>query len=417
MSGSAEYGAGAAASPQYVARKPELKRLCRRLLAVGRFGLDTEFVGERSYLPRLELIQVATAEECALVDCRAVSDLDPFFEILANPAVEKVVHAGRQDLELFYRLSGTVPAPVFDVQLAAAMVGYGAQPGYGPLVERLLGVTLEKSETLTDWSQRPLTPEQIAYAADDVRYLLPLYERLRERLIELGRWEWLQEELRRLEAGIRAESVTPEQAYLRVKGRGSLRAKGLVVLRALAAWREEVARERDRPRTSILRDEALVEVARKAPTTVEALRGLRAVRSRELTRSAEEVVRRVREALSLPREQWPEPQRTPARSHVPAGVTEVLQAVLRARAEQNRIAPGLLATQSDLQELVQAHARGAAQTVPLMQGWRRELVGEELLALLHGRACVRIDPKRHEIRVERTPAGPVPGNPARGAGE
>ena len=382
----------------YVEDTAGLRAACKHLAAVERFGLDTEFVGERTYVPQLELIQVATPAETWLIDCRAVPSLEPFYELLWDAEIEKIVHAGQQDLDLFSNLTGRAPSPVIDTQVASAMAGYGAQAGYAQLVERLLGVTVEKSETLTDWSRRPLTAAQVEYAADDVRYLLPVYERLRARLTELKRWAWLREECRRLEQATRVLPTDPSEAFLRVKGRGSLRARGLAVLRELASWREEVARERNKPRASIIRDEALVEIARKAPTSVAALRGLRAVRSRELDRHAEVVVRRVARALETPKDQWPQPP--PAHTTVPsAGLVELLQAVLRLRAEESWIAPSLLATHADLQLLVQRHAEGDAASLPILQGWRKSIAGRDLVALLEGRASVTWDPERRCIDV------------------
>lgn len=388
----------------YVDDAASLRAVCKHLASVERFGLDTEFVGERTYVPQLELIQVATPVEVALIDCRAVPALEPFYELLWNPAIEKIVHAGQQDLELFNSLTGRVPTPVIDTQVASAMVGYGAQAGYAQLVERVLGVAVEKSETLTDWSHRPLTPAQIAYAVDDVRHLLPVYEQLRARLIELKRWEWLLEECRLVEQSTRSVPADPADAFLRVRGRGSLRAKGLAVLRELAAWREELARQRNKPRSSIVRDEALVEIARKAPTTVASLRGLRAVHSRELERHAETVVQRVARALEVPKDQWPQP--APAQGAAPStGVVELLQAVLRLRAEEACIAPSLLATQADLQQLLQRHAAGDADGLRIMQGWRRTIAGGDLLALLEGRASVALDPRRGRVLVRITERG------------
>ncbi len=382
----------------YVEDASTLRSLCEHLGKTDRFGLDTEFVGERTYVPRLELIQVATAERFALIDCRAVTELEPIFAILSDRSIEKVVHAGQQDVELFSSLSGRPPARVFDTQVAAAMAGYGAQAGYAQLAERVLGVTVEKTETLTDWSRRPLTRAQTAYAIDDVRHLLPLYDHLRKRLTQLGRWDWVKEELRRFETSARNEPVDPARAYLRVRGRGSLRPKGLTVLREIAAWREEMAQERNRPRGSIVRDEALVEIARKAPTTVSALRGLRAVRSRELDRHADEVVRRVTRALDLPKDQWVQPPPQDGDTP-PGGVVELLQAVLQDRAEKARIAPSLLATHAELLKLVQAYGTAQAQEVRIMQGWRRKIAGNELASILDGRASVEIDPKKRCIRV------------------
>lgn len=388
----------------YVDGDAALARVCRHLSAAPRFALDTEFVGERTYVPALELIQVATADEVALIDCRAVESLAPFFAVLSDARVEKVFHAGQQDLDLFHSLTGVAPAPIFDTQVAAALAGYGAQVGYAQLVERLLGVTVDKSETLTDWSRRPLTKAQLAYAIDDVRYLLPACDALAAQLGETGRWEWAVEECRRLERSVRSLPMEPVDAWLRVRGRGSLRARGLVVLRALAEWREEIAKTRNKPRASIVRDEALVEIARKAPTSIEALRGLRAVHSRDLDRHAGDVVQRIAAALETPKETWPQPPPPPAATPS-TGVVELLQAVLRLRAEETGIAPSLLATNADLQLLVQRHAAGAAAELPIMQGWRHTIAGGALMALLEGRASVSLDPATGAVRVTKRRAG------------
>lgn len=388
----------------YVDDAESLRAVCAQLAKARRFALDTEFVGERSYVPALELIQVATDDLVALIDCRAVPSLEPVFALLADAKVEKVLHAGQQDLELFTSLTGRAPAPVIDTQVAAAMGGFGAQVGYAQIVERLIGVVVDKSETLTDWSRRPLTKAQLAYAVDDVRYLLEVYAKLRAQLEKLGRWEWLLEECRRLERSARSIPVEPEDAWLRVRGRGSLRSRGLVVLRALAEWREAMAKSRDKPRASIARDEVLVEIARKAPTTLEALRGLRAVRSRELDRHAAEVVARVATALETPREEWPQPP-PPQHAAPSTGVAELLQAVLRLRAEEAGIAPSLLATNADLQVLVARHAAGESAELPIMSGWRKTIAGGDLLALLEGRASVALDPASGAVRVTKRRGG------------
>jgi len=395
-------GRSAAESDQvvYADSAASLRKVCEQLADVERFALDTEFVGERTYLPALELIQVATPDDTALIDCRAVPSLEPFLALLGDARIEKVVHAGQQDLELFQSLTGSSPTPVIDTQVAAAMAGYGAQVGYAQLVERVLGVTVEKSETLTDWTRRPLTKAQLAYAVDDVRHLLPVYKKLRARLGAMQRWEWLREECRRLERSVRSLHVAPADAWLRVRGRGALRARGLAVLRELAAWREEFARERNRPRAAVARDEVLVEIARKAPTTLEGLRGLRAVRSRELERHAGDVLQRIARALELPKEEWPQPP--PAQGAAPStGVVELLQAVLRLRAEEAGIAPSLLATHADLQLLVQRHASKDFHDLPIMQGWRKAIAGGDLLALLEGRASVALDPATGAVRVSQ----------------
>jgi len=383
----------------YVDDAVKLADICEHLSGIRRFALDTEFVGERTYYPKLEVIQVASRERVALIDCRAVEKLDPFYEILANRRIQKIMHAAQQDVELFESLTGELPKPVIDTQIAAALAGYGAQVGYAQSIEKLLRVSLEKSETLSDWSRRPLTKAQVAYAVDDVRYLLPLYEKLRSRLTDLGRWEWLKQECAGMERLARGLTVAPEGAYLRVRGRGSLRPKGLAVLRELAAWRERIARERDKPRVSIARDEALVEIARKAPTAVSALRGLRAVRSREVDRRAAEVVERVNAALAQPKEEWP--QTPPPQGPSPApGVVELLQSVVRQYAEEHSVASSMLATQAELQRLASRHMQGnGLDDLRLMQGWRREIVGASLVSVLEGKASVSVDPSSGRLRI------------------
>lgn len=383
----------------YVEDAKGLAEVCEHLSGTRRFALDTEFVGERTYFPKLELIQVASREQVALIDCRAVEDLAPFFEVLGNRRIQKVLHAAQQDVELFESLTGELPRPVIDTQIASALGGYGAQVGYAQLAERLLGVSLEKSETLSDWSRRPLSKAQLAYAVDDVRYLLPLYEALRARLTTLERWDWLKEECARIETISRGLTVAPEDAYLRVRGRGSLRPRALAVLRELAAWREEEARRRNKPRVSIARDEALVEIARRSPTSVNGLRGLRAVRSREVERHAAEVIERVNAALAQPKEEWPQPPPAQGPTSAP-GVVELLQAVVRERADEHSIASSILATQAELQQLASRHLQGdGLEDLRLMHGWRRAIVGGDLVAVLEGSASVSVDPSTQRLRI------------------
>jgi ribonuclease D len=387
-------------SYRFIDTRPGLREVVAQLADAPCFGLDTEFVGERTYVPKLELMQVATEHLCAVIDCRAIGELDPFLALLGDRHIEKVLHAGQQDLELFYLLAGQITMPMFDTQVAAAMVGYGAQPGYAALVERVLGVTVEKTETLTDWSRRPLTAAQLAYAADDVRYLLALRAHLQQRLADLGRGTWASEEFKRLVAACAVARPEPSQAYLRVRGRGGLRPKQLAILRELAAWREEQARTRDKPRNSIMKDELLVELARRAPAAPEQLRGIRALHSRELERSSAELFAAVQRALALPKSAWPEPARHGSAT-APTGVVELLQAVLRCCAEEAHIAPNLLATTADLEALATRDSARDGE-LPILEGWRRTLAGEDLLRVLDGRAGVRLDPRTRRLRVERT---------------
>ncbi len=378
-----------------------IRELSERLEDCKRVGLDTEFVGERTYVPQLELLQVSFDDDTAVVDCRAVASLEPLLRVLLERRIEKVVHAGYQDLELLFGLTGEVPSPVFDTQVAAAMLGYGAQPGYAALVERVLRTTLAKSETLTDWSRRPLSASQIAYAHDDVLHLLPLREQLGERLEKMGRMEWLREELRRLEDSQTYRRPGPAESYLRVRGRGGLSHRGLAILRELATWREEEAERRNRPRGSILSDDLLVEIARRAPQRVESLRNFRGQFARVVERHASAIVELVEKALALPREAWPHPPSHRPLAQPAPGVVEILQAALRLSAEAAQIAPAMVATNADLQALVDAHETGSEANLPLLSGWRYEIAGANLIALLRGEASLRIDPRNGRLQIER----------------
>ena len=387
-------------SANVIESQEELKELATKLRDEERIGVDTEFVGERTYVPQLELMQVSGAELTAVVDCGAVSSLDPLLDVLHNRRIEKVLHAGQQDLELIFALSGAVPKPVFDTQVAAAMVGFGAQPSYASLLERILQVRIEKTQTLTDWSKRPLTSTQITYAHDDVRYLLPLRQRLGDKLRKVGREDWLREELARLEDAASYTRPAPREAYLRVRGRGGLRSRGLAILRELAEWREEEAQRRNKPRGGILSDDVLVELARRAPEKPDALRNFRGQFARAAQRYTTQIIAAVNRALELPQEEWPQLVHG---NHAPApnaGVIELLQAVLRLSSEEAGIAPTLVATSADLHALVEAFALGNHPELPLLSGWRHEIAGAALVALLEGKAVLRLDAKTHKVKLE-----------------
>ncbi|HBY95790.1 MAG TPA: ribonuclease D [Chloroflexi bacterium] len=377
----------------------KLAQLCERLRGVERFALDTEFVGEKSYTPTLEIIQVAAPGIEAIIDYQAVSDLACFFDLLANPTIEKVLHAGSQDLEIFYRLSGHVPAPIFDTQVAAAMLGYGAQPGYSLLVEKLVGARVDKSETMTNWSRRPLTAAQREYAIEDVCHLLPMRERLVQQLRERGRLAWVMDEFGRMTAPESYNRPGPDEMWQRVKGASSLRPRQLAILRELASWRDREARRLDRTRGSIVRDDILVTIARKTPATVEELRGLRGLYSREIDRYGQAILAAVKRGQQVPRHQLPHFSSNPALNGQEAALLELLQGLLRARADEAGLAPALIANNSDLQTLVETRGQGHGQALPLLRGWRREIVGSDLLRIVQGRADVGWDSQHRRLRL------------------
>ena len=384
---------------RYIANPGGLRELCVRLRDTDRFALDTEFVGDDSFIPRLEIIQVAVGDYSAVIDYPAVGSMECFAEILGDSRIEKIVHAGRQDLELFHTHAGQVTTSVFDTQVAAAMVGYGTQLAYAQLVARVLGTKLAKSHTLTNWSQRPLTDDQLTYALEDVQYLLPLHDHLRQKLHALGRSDWVREEFRQLECRLSDGSRDPRQRYQRIKGWENLKPAATAVLRELAAWREEEARRRNVPRGRIVRDEVLLELARRAPGTLSALKGTRGLHPSEAERNGEALLGVIKRGLAVPRSDWPDIPSVPKPAADFPGVVDLLQAVLKLKAQEQEIAPSLLATSSDLLVLVEAVRSGEEADLPLLKGWRHKLVGETLLSALAGELLVSVDPRTGKLRL------------------
>lgn len=387
---------------QYVTDQSALETLCQTLRQSSRLALDTEFVGEDTFVPRLELIQVATATTAAVIDFPAVQangSLDAFWELICDATIEKIVHAGRQDLDLFATHAGQIPKPFFDTQIAAAMVGYGAQVAYANLVQRLHGTKLAKAHTFTNWSARPLSDDQISYALEDVEFLLSIHTHLQDRLSTLGRLEWVGEEFARLETAVGEKSREPQERYQRIRGWDTLKPKGAAVLRELAAWREAEARRRNVPRGRVMRDEVLLQLARHPPKSVSELRGLRGVHSSEVDRHGEQLLGTITSALALPPTAWPEVPRERKPDPESTGIVELLQAVLKARAAEEGIAPTMLATSSDLQTLVEAKQNRATLDVPILHGWRRQLAGDLLLKVLDGAVTITVDRTSGALRM------------------
>ena len=340
----------------------------------GALALDTEFVRERTYYPRLCLIQAAAADDIALVDPLAITDGGALAPLLTDPARLKLLHAARQDIEALLPLTGVPLAPVFDTQQAAALLGFPAQVGYAELVRLLLGIELAKGHARTDWARRPLSAEQLAYAADDVRHLPALAESLDTRLVAAGRRAWLEEESAALR-DIALYRVEPAEAWRRLKGLERLDAAAFAAARGLAAWRERRAMARDLPRGWIMTDAAICELAMARPATPEALARVTAVPPGTAARAVDELLA----AIAAPQDDGAE--RGPGDPGKPGPeqlrLQKALQVRLAAIAAELGIQPEVLATRRELAAL----ARGE-RDVPSLCGWRREVVGERLLAAL-----------------------------------
>ena len=361
-----------------------LAEFCKRQSKASFIAVDTEFVREKTYWPILCLVQIAGPEENAAIDALAPGiDLTPVDALLTDPNILKVFHAGRQDIEIFFHRDHTVPAPIFDSQVAAMVCGFGDQVAYDRLVDKLLGVKVEKSSRFADWSRRPLSQKQLKYALADVIHLRDAYEALAERLEESGRAHWLEEEMAIL-TDPATYRLDPELAWRRIKSRGN-NPRFLGILREVAAWREREAQQRDLPRNRVLRDNALLGVASHAPETPEQL-----TRSRGISagfakgRMAEGLIEAVKRGAELDSDELPRPLQG---KRVPNGVgplTDLLKTLLKHNCEKNHVATRLVANVDDLQQI----AADDDADVPALKGWRRELFGEQALALKHGRLAM-----------------------------
>ena len=382
--------------PVVVEKQNELEEVCEKLASAGSFALDTEFVRERTFFIQLGIVQVAAPGVEAVLDPRALTTLEPLHALVLDPSVEKVVHAGEQDFAALYERDGTVPSNVFDTQISSALVGYGDQISYAKLVAKVCGVQLDKLETLTDWTASPLTKAQIEYSLEDVRYLSPIRAHLGERLAELGRLGWEREECMRLEREETYRTPEPLSYYERLKT-GGLNGVSLGVLRQVAAWREETARSRNLPRGWVIRDQSVVEIARRKPSSMRALKQIRSLKPHQIPKEGEAILAAVERGRENPVD---EPLSETARLKMPPQVDSVarlLEAWLYARATEAEIAPSMLATRGDLKTLAAAHYRSELPDLPLVSGWRRELVGQDLLDILDGKGSLSIDAGAHKI--------------------
>lgn len=381
--------------------------LADRAVAQGRIAIDTEFVSERRYQALLCLAQVAVPDPEApdgvrtdVVDPLADDPPDPapLARVLADPGVEVVVHAGRQDIAILRRVWSTDVRTVFDTQLAAGFLGFGNQEGYESLVRKVLGVRLKGSEGFTKWDRRPLTTQQLEYAADDARLLLALGEEIERRLRVRGRSEWAREECVALEAS--TDERDPDRIYERLPRLGRLNERGRAVARELVEWREQVARSMDRPPGYVLPDQALIELARRAPADRQGLEQIRGLPAQTLHRRGDRLLDAIERARA--RDAPPAPPQPPARDSADAPLVALAQALVRQRSMEEAVAVELIATQSELAALVSALRRGEdGDHIRVARGWRRELVGEELEELMAGRRALSVGPNGRLLVTER----------------
>jgi ribonuclease D len=365
-----------------LAANDEVGRLAERARREGRIGIDTEFMPEGRYRPLLCLVQVSVGDEVAVLDPLAGLEPAPLVEVLGDPAVEVVLHAGRQDVAILRRQWSAGFANVFDTQVAAGFAGFSAQAGYTGLLHDVLKVRLAKSASFTRWDSRPLTPEQLRYAREDVEHLLALADDIQARLLARGRLEWAREECRAIAEA--TDERDPEEAWRRLPRITGLGPKERAVARELAAWRERVAAAEDRPVGAVLRDPTVVELAKRQPTARRELAQIRGAGPEVVRRRADDIVAAIERGRAAPPIRLEEGERL-ATEAVDGPAIALAEALVRARAHEAGLAYELIAARADLAPIVVAARRGKPEPdVRTLRGWRRELVGAELLDLLAG---------------------------------
>ena len=374
----------------YLSSQEDLRAFCERAKASKVLAVDTEFLREKTYFPKLCLVQVSTGDEIVAIDPILIKDLSPLAELFSDSSVTKVFHACSQDLEVILDGMGVVCAPVFDTQLAASFLGMRQQVSYGSLVEAYCDVRLPKAESLTDWSRRPLDSEQLAYAEDDVRYLPGIYQSMMSKLVSLDRLSWVLPEMEALSDASHLRR-NPEDAYLRLRRSGSLTRRQLAIAREVCAWRERAAAERDIPRKWVASDEVMVEVCKRAPAGVDRLRRIRGM-EQVSDRDCRALVEAVAKGASCPAEDCPKVTRHLRPSPETEGVIDLMYAVLRLVSEQSGVATQLIATRDDLLEFLQE--RDGSR---LSDGWRWELAGRTLHRLLSGEVGLTVKGGKIEL--------------------
>ena len=364
---------------QYINTADQLRELCGHIQKASWLALDTEFLREKTYYSKFCLLQIATPDWVACVDPIALPELSELFEAIYNPNIVKVFHSCHQDLEIFYQMTGKVPGPIFDTQVAAPLLGYQDNPGYAMLVSSLLNINLNKAHTRADWSKRPLTEAEIQYAADDVIYLCQIYQIMLQKLESLGRAGWLKHDFAELENPDNYQ-VLPEKAWLKLRGKNKLTSKQLAIVQALTEWREKTAQAENRPKTWLLRDELVFDMAKLQPETVAELTTIRNINERTVHRYG----RKLCELIAIAKSNEPQPlkekDKAIKKNQQHEAILDILTALVRIRAEENSLNPTILATRKDLEVLMFNDEEGC----PLLHGWRYSMAGKELVGLLKG---------------------------------
>jgi len=371
----------------FVANESDFLKSCELIAKSSVFGFDTEFVSEESFRPELCLVQVATPEDLFVIDAIAIGSLGAFWDLVTDGKRNVIVHAGREEIRICQHLSGKAPARLFDIQVAAGLIGVGYPAGYGTLVQTFAGTRLSKQETLTDWRIRPLTADQITYAFDDVRYLLQCHEKISARLLELDRIDWAEEEFADLQARSNLDEPIGER-WRKVKGTGGFDRKRLAMVREIVAWREEFAAKRNRPPRAILRDDLIADIVKRNPQKAQDILAFRGIQHRD----SEEIMAAIQKARALPLDTLPLQDETKPDAPQVGLIGQVMAGLLGDLCNRKSLIPGLVATASDLRELVRSKIDNTSLSGnnSLAKGWRLKHVFPVLMDFLEGKTSLRL---------------------------
>lgn len=367
---------------EFIDTPAALARACDQLANQPYLAVDTEFVREKTYYPVLCLIQIASPQRCVCIDPLALKDLSPLAGLLLNEQTTKVFHAARQDLEILNQTLGKIPTPVFDTQIAATLLGLGDQLSYANLVNHFLNVQLAKGHARTDWERRPLSDEQLEYAADDVRYLATMYPLMVQTLTELGRLAWLDEDFTALTRPQLYQN-DPQHQWQRVSGLQKLKGVQLAIVQFLAAWREQQAQQQNKPRKWILSDDILIAIAMQAPHKAEQLERIRGINPALIQRHGQNLLDLIAEAKATPKSEWPILSRRKALDVNQEALLDALMAIVKLQAAAHQINNTALTTRHELEALLTGD-----QDIPLLHGWRHGIAGQQVLHFLQGQTSL-----------------------------
>ena len=368
----------------YIDSDAALAEFCAALASASYCTIDTEFIRESTYYAELALIQIGSGEQFACIDPLAIDDFTPLAELLKKPDLLKVFHSCSQDLEILYQKFGEVPSPIFDTQLAAAVLGYNHQISYADLVQQICGVTLEKKHTRANWMRRPLSDDELDYAMDDVRYLLGVYEQLNEQLQTTRRASWMEKDIRVLTDPGKYE-VDFSQLWKRLKGVQKLKGESLQIASELCRWREELAQRQNRPRRWIVKDDTIIQLARQKPVNEADLSSIPELQEKTVRRHGADLLAIIARAVQLDPAQWPQHDKVNSLDKQQLALGDCLMALCRVIADENDIALATLVVRKDIDNLILNH-----NSSRLAQGWRFTMAGEKLLEFIHGQTSISV---------------------------